>query len=384
MAYQRSDKAKQYLETNVYEEAKKRIEHTIKVTDDRIVGFSGGKDSLVLLNLVKEVYDDLGLEEKVKVFFLDEEFVPQSVIDFVTEIYQSDVYDFRYYAIPLESQRFVLNTNIKYTQWDRNRKWFREPPSFAIQDDVKGLSEFNLDSYITKDLKGKVAIFRGIRTDESMFRFLAIYSNKTNYPYLSNSKVSKRIINSQPIYDWSVEDIFLYFYKNNIKYCKTYDMQMWNDENLRVATPLLSENKSKFHKFKTYDENFYDRILEIFSDFELNSMYYQSMDRSIDLSKYEPTVKSLMKYIDDNVTANVGEVKKKFLGVLKSREKAIKNGKVYFGGFPYRYLFKKIHDGSYKKNITPTIQYHLEDFLFEGYTEEDFKKYRKEYVKYKW
>ena len=139
---------------------------------------------------------------------------------------------------------------------------------------------------------------------------------------------------------------------------------MWNDENLRVATPLLSENKSKFHKFKTYDENFYDNILKVFSDFELNSMYYQSMDRSVDLSKYEPTVKSLMKYIDDNVTENVGQVKKKFLGVLKSREKAIKNGKVYFGGFTYRYLFKKIHDGSYKKNITPTIQYHLEDFLF--------------------
>lgn len=311
MAYQRSDKAKQYLETNVYEEAKKRIEHTIKITDDRIVGFSGGKDSLVLLNLVKEVYDDLGLEEKVKVFFLDEEFVPQSVIDFVTEIYQSDVYDFRYYAVPLESQRFILNTNIKYTQWDKNRKWFREPPSFAIKDDVKGLSEFNLDGYITKDLKGKVAIFRGIRTDESMFRFLGIYKNKTNYPYLSNSKISKRIINSQPIYDWSIEDIFLYFYKNNIKYCKTYDMQMWNGENLRVATPLVSENKSKFHKFKTYDENFYDRILEIFSDFELNSKYYQSIDRSVDLSKYEPTVKSLMKYIDDNVTENVGQVDRK-------------------------------------------------------------------------
>ena len=63
MAYQRSDKAKQYLETNVYEEAKKRIEHTIKVTDDRIVGFSGGKDSLVLLNLIKKVYNNLDLEE---------------------------------------------------------------------------------------------------------------------------------------------------------------------------------------------------------------------------------------------------------------------------------------------------------------------------------
>ena len=87
MVYERSDKAKQYLDTNVYEEAKKRIKHTIKITDDRIVGFSGGKDSLVLLNLVQEVYNELGLDEKVKVFFLDEEFVPQPVIDFVIDIY---------------------------------------------------------------------------------------------------------------------------------------------------------------------------------------------------------------------------------------------------------------------------------------------------------
>ena len=384
MVYERSDKAKRYLDTDVYEEAKKRIKHTIKITDDRIVGFSGGKDSLVLLNLVQEVYDEMGLDEKVKVFFLDEEFVPQPVIDFVIDIYNSNKYDFRYYAVPLESQKFILNGNEKYIQWDSNREWFREPPSFAIKDKVEGLSEFNLDSYITKNLKGKVAIFRGIRTDESMFRFMTIYGNKTDYPYISKSRTSKRVINSQPIYDWTEKDIFLYFYKNNIKYCKTYDMQMWNDEKLRVATPLVSENRFKFHKFKTYDENFYQRIIEIFPEFELNSEYYKNIDRTIDLSKYEPTVKSLMKYIDDNITDDKNEVKKKILSVLKSREKAIKNGKVYFGGFPYRYLFKKIYDGSYKKNIMPTIFYHLEDFLFEGYTEEDFKNYRKEYIKYKW
>ena len=90
-----------YIDTDVYTEAKKRIKHTLLAFDTLIVSFSGGKDSLVVLKLVEEVYREMGIKEKVKVAFLDEQLIPDYVVDFVREIYESGRYDFRWYAYPL-------------------------------------------------------------------------------------------------------------------------------------------------------------------------------------------------------------------------------------------------------------------------------------------
>ena len=46
---------KGFIETNVYEEAKKRIHHIYDTHDHINVAYSGGKDSTVILNLVWEV-----------------------------------------------------------------------------------------------------------------------------------------------------------------------------------------------------------------------------------------------------------------------------------------------------------------------------------------
>ena len=99
---------KKYIDSDVYTEAKKRIKHIINAFDDIIVCFSGGKDSLCVLSLVDEVYAELGIKEKVKVCFRDEELIPDDVIDFVKSKAESGKYDFRYYAIPLKSTKFIL------------------------------------------------------------------------------------------------------------------------------------------------------------------------------------------------------------------------------------------------------------------------------------
>ena len=211
-------KVKHYIDDNVYNQAIKRIKEVISITDDRIVLFSGGKDSLVVLNLVQEVYDELGITEKVKVAFFDEEIIPQEVIDFVTEIYKSKKYDFRYYAIPLASQKHLLGQTFSYTQFDPNREWVRQPPKFAItlENSKIRFNEHTVDrdKFTCADLKGKVAMFKGLRADESIFRLNACTS-KPNKTYINKTGFS-HIISVKPIYDWTENDVFLYFYKNNI------------------------------------------------------------------------------------------------------------------------------------------------------------------------
>ncbi len=59
------------------------MHHIINTFDKIFVCFSGGKDSLAVLHLVKEVYQELGINEKINVIFRDEEVIPDDIIDFV-------------------------------------------------------------------------------------------------------------------------------------------------------------------------------------------------------------------------------------------------------------------------------------------------------------
>lgn len=157
---------KEYLDIDVLQAARQRINHILDVFDSVLVCFSGGKDSLVVLNLVEQIYKERGIKQKIKVVFRDEELIPDNVVEFVQSMYESGKYDFRYYAIPLKSQKYVLGKIEEYVQWDRNREWIRKPPSYAIRladGDKRLFTQYDADAFICKNEKGNVAMITGIR-----------------------------------------------------------------------------------------------------------------------------------------------------------------------------------------------------------------------------
>ena len=77
-----------FNETNVYEESLKRIEHIYNAFDTVVVMFSGGKDSLATLHLVKEVAEARNLRMPINVIFRDEELINEVVVDFVNQYLQ--------------------------------------------------------------------------------------------------------------------------------------------------------------------------------------------------------------------------------------------------------------------------------------------------------
>jgi len=189
-----TNKKKIYIDEDVYVMAKKRIRHVINTFDTVLVAFSGGKDSLCTLELVDEVYKEMGITEKVKVFFRDEELIPDDVIDFVKEQAECGRWDFRYYAIPLQSSKFILGNTYDYVQWDKDRRWLRQPPEYAItlpEGEYRVFSQYDADEYICQNEKGRVAIITGIRADESLTR-LQSCCVKRNENYI-NATQSKRI-----------------------------------------------------------------------------------------------------------------------------------------------------------------------------------------------
>ena len=350
---------RRYLDIDVYEAAKQRIKHCIEIFDNILVAFSGGKDSLCTLNLVKEVYREMGIKEKVKVFFRDEELIPDNVINFVQSIYESGEYDFRYYAIPLKSTKFILGNNFEYIQFDRDREWLRQPPEYAItmsDDEYKVLSQYEADEYICRNEKGKVAIFTGIRASESLIRLRSCL-NKKNENYI-NATESKRINLVKPIYDWEEKDVFTYFCKNDIKYCEIYDEQYFNKEALRVSTPLHAESAKRLDKIKTRNPEFFDKLMRLFPEMAVQERYWDSIERSggKNFDNYEKNLDGLLRYIDDTVKDKKQNklAKQRIKTAWQTRTRRIAEGQTEnFGGYPILGLFNAVYTGAYKRAIIP-------------------------------
>lgn len=349
---ERSMVQREELNMNVYEAAKIRIREIIQTFDQVFVSFSGGKDSLVALNIVQEVYDDLGIKEKLKVIFRDEEVIPDDVIKFVQDIYHSGRFDFRYFCIPLRSEKYVLGNKVEYVQWDKNRRHIREVPDFAITDWDHVYDQYNSGPITTGYAKGRKCVITGIRADESLMRYQGIIAKK-NKPYIAASN-EPDIFLGRVIYDFSEKDIFKYLYDHKIQYCEIYDKQMFNGEAMRVSTPLHAEAAKKLFKLKTIYPVFYDQLVSLFPDIEIQARYFRDIDRYAIIEKYPHTFEGIITYINDNIDVSMQEIA--MYRVMQTRKSRINNiavGKGRYGGYPVLYVFKAIVNGGYKRRILP-------------------------------
>ena len=74
-------KVKQYIETDVYVEAKKRLHHIYDIFDNVVIMYSGGKDSLAVLHLAHEVLKKSVITNTKDVVIRDEELITDEVIN---------------------------------------------------------------------------------------------------------------------------------------------------------------------------------------------------------------------------------------------------------------------------------------------------------------
>jgi predicted phosphoadenosine phosphosulfate sulfurtransferase len=227
---------KNYLEVDVLTAAQERIRWAFDNFKDKILlSYSGGKDSTVLFHLTMD--EATKRNRKIGVLFIDWEVQYSLTIDHIKEMFKlyEKYIDIYWIQLPLKTVNGCSQIEPEWISWDETKKslWVRDKELNSIsspeqlpfyenemtfEEFVPKFSEWYADGEICADLIG-------LRTSESLNRFRAIVSDKKqrykNKPW--TTKVSEHTWNVYPIFDWTIDDDWIYFAKSGKLYPELYE-----------------------------------------------------------------------------------------------------------------------------------------------------------------
>jgi len=224
------------LNKNVLDAAKERVEFVFDNFEKIYLSFSGGKDSTVMLHIVME--EAIKRDRKIAIMIVDLEGQYKLTIQHMEEcieMYKSHI-DLYWVCLPLHLRNAVSVFEPFWLCWDIDKKndWIRQPYKKSITD----LSYFpffrkgmEFEEFVPEFgewySQGKTtACLVGIRADESLNRFRTIASNNkvTFLEKQYTTKVTDNVYNVYPIYDWTVEDVWVYHGKTKKRHNELYDL----------------------------------------------------------------------------------------------------------------------------------------------------------------
>lgn len=230
---------KVYNEKTVLQASTERISQVFDNFDRIYISFSGGKDSSVMSHLV--LAEAKKRNRKVGFLIIDLEAQYSDTIkhiEHMIEMYR-DYIDLHWVCAELLLRNAVSNYQPRWVCWDSEKQdvWVRQKPLQAADltqyDFYVPKMEFEEFMVIFGEWYSNgenTAAFIGIRADESLHRYRAIVSRKDGLMFNNwkwSTKVSSKLYNIYPIYDWRTEDIWVFHGKfPNLPHNRVYDKMM--------------------------------------------------------------------------------------------------------------------------------------------------------------
>ena len=219
-----------YLNKNVFDAAIERIEFLFDEFNNIIVGFSGGKDSTVVLELTLMVAKRRN-RLPIKVMWIDQEAEWEATVEMAEYEMTREEVEPLWLQIPFNMTNNASSFSRFNYCWDPEQKDLWIHPQHPISKKVNdyGVSRFHelFGAIIDKEFQGhKACYISGVRTEESPQRNMGL-TQSACYKYITwGAKLNhkKELYTFYPIYDWSYTDVWKAILDNDWKYNKIYDL----------------------------------------------------------------------------------------------------------------------------------------------------------------
>ena len=218
-----------YSNKSVLDEGLNRIRYLFDEFENVVVGFSGGKDSTVTLNISLQVAEEKN-RLPLKVIFIDQEAEWQGTVDYVEKVMSDPRIEPMWFQMPMVITNNASSYNRYSYCWNEAEKenWIHPHNKISIKINKYGTERFHnlFEKIFEVEFKGQKSCYlAGVRTEEAPKRFVALTEAKT-YKWITWGKVLNKKLEHYtfyPLYDWSYTDVWKYIHENNIKYNKVYD-----------------------------------------------------------------------------------------------------------------------------------------------------------------
>jgi len=264
---------KNYTGVNVYDAARERISYIFDNFSRIYVSFSGGKDSSVMLHLVMD--EAIKRVRKVGVLLVDLEGMYKLTIDHIQKMYDlyTDYIEPYWVCLPIALRNAVSVYEPKWCCWEQGKDWIRQPPKMAITDydyfpffrPGMEFEEF-VPEFGHWFGQGKLtACFVGIRADESLNRYRTIKADKSMFEDKTYTTwLNRGLYNVYPIYDWKVDDIWLYNAKFGKLYNPLYDrmhMAGLTPSQMRICQPYGDDQRRGLWLFHVIEPETWGKVV---------------------------------------------------------------------------------------------------------------------------
>lgn len=303
-----------YVDSNVLEAARKRIEFIFDEFENIVVSISGGKDSTVLAHLT--LLEARRRDRKIGIFFLDEEVVYDSTVkqvDYLMNLFPENTIRL-WYQIEFNLSNSASLTEGQLWCWEpgKHKIWMRpkmpysiqhkpwDPKDETVRDKNKGFGFYDaLENFQAS--RRNTAFLIGLRATESPNRWRAVSKNPGyKNVYWCTKQPKGNNYSFYPLYDWNFHDIWKYIYDNKLKYSKIYDYMYKKGmgiNEIRVSSLIHEKSFKSLVELPEFEPKTYNRILKRIAGISVGNLYGKD-NKMLRARKLPKNYKTWMEYRD--------------------------------------------------------------------------------------
>lgn len=261
--------------------SKQRIKNVFSNGVPVYMSFSGGKDSLVLADLVYRLIQSGEINPSLlTVLFIDEEAI-FDCIEATVKTWRKKFLlagaKFQWWCIEVKHFSCLneLSSDETFVCWDHRKQdvWVRQPPPFAIRNHpLLRPCDDNYQSFLPRVTRDGI-MMTGVRAAESIQRLQYMAALNMGAKGITGTNTI------YPIYDWKTSDVWLYLRDQHIPIPEVY-LQMYQvgvkKNQLRVSQFFSVDTVPVLVHMGEYDPGLMERVLRREPNAYLAVMYWDS------------------------------------------------------------------------------------------------------------